>query len=248
MARRFYDLDMQTDLSAGDDAAGAMARRAARLGFDTIALTDYVVDTDDIDRIRTAAAGVDADVTVRVGAKLKPDDPGDMTEMVRSVRDRVDVLVVHGGDTAINRAATGDPRVDILAHPALDRSDPGIDHVMADQAADNRVAVQVCIRRLLETRGKARSHVLNHMREIVRLCDRHDAPVIASGAARSAAQLRAPRELAAFPQVLGLPLGDAFDTVSDVPRAILDRADRVNDEGAVRPGVTVDEGGGEGGG
>lgn len=246
MARRFYDLDMQTGISAGDAMVDEMARRAARLGFDTIAITDYVVDADDAARVRDAAAAVDAGVTVRAGAKLKPDDTGEMKEMIRAVRDEVDVLVVHGGDTAINRAATGDTRVDILAHPSLGRSDPGIDHVMAAQAAENRVAIQVCIRRLLETRGKVRSHVLNHLREIVRRCDHHGAPIIASSSAQSVAQMRAPRELAAFPQILGLDLGDAFATVSDVPRAIIERADRVNGEDAVRPGVTVEDGGEDG--
>lgn len=246
MARRFFDLDMQSARSAGADSIQAMAERAERLGFDAIAVADYVTAPDD--PAQFAVPDVDADIAVRTGAMLKPESAGDLKELVRGVREEVDVLAVHGGDAAVNRAATGDTRVDVLAHPELNRTDSGLDHVMVQQAADNRVAVQVSLRRLLETRGKVRAHILSHLRRNVRLCQHVGAPVIASSGAQSVHQLRAPRELAAFPRILGMDLEEAFATVSDVPRAILDRADRVNDDATVRPGVTVErEGGGDGG-
>lgn len=248
MDRRFYDVDMQSDLSSGDDTVQALADRAERLGFHGIAVTDYVAGRDEVAEVEEAVSGVESPVDVHVGATIRPADPGDLKEMLPGIRERVDVLVVHGGDAAVNRAATGDTRVDVLAHPELERNDSGIDHVMAEQAAKNRVAIQVNVRQLLETYGKVRSHVLAHMRRNVRLAEKFDAPVVASSGATAVGHLRAPRELAAFPRILGMDVGASFETVSDVPRRMLKRAERIREEGFVRPGVTVeDDGGGRGG-
>ncbi|MFB6076646.1 MAG: RNase P subunit p30 family protein [Candidatus Nanohaloarchaea archaeon] len=132
--------------------------------------------------------------------------------------------------------------MDVLSHPELGRTDAGIDHVMAEQAADNRVAIAITLRRLLTVAGKDRSHILSHMRRNIRLAQEFDAPVIATSGATAAIRMRAPRELAAFPRVLGMDIGPGFDTVSTVPRRILERADRVMSDEFVRPGVEMVEG------
>ncbi len=240
MARTFYDLDIQSDRSAGEDGVQALVERAERLGFDGIAVSDYVAEADDIDATAEAIAEVDTALDVHLGAKLRPEDPEEMKDMLRRFRDRVEVVVVHGGDAGVNRAATEDTRVDVLAHPERGRTDPGLDHVMVKQAAENTVAIQIALSQLLETYGKVRSHVLSHMRRNIRLCTHFDAPVIASSAAQSVWQLRAPRELAAVPRILGLGVEDGFDTVSTVPRRIVERAEQVTSEEFVRPGVEVE--------
>jgi len=247
MAKQFYDLDIQTALSSGYDSAEAMAARAEALGFDGIVIADYVQDTDDVQAVQDAVTAVDTDLDVRVGAKLRPDDGQDLTEMLQWVRDRVDVIVVNGGDVSVNRAACGDTRVDVLAHPALKRKDPGVDHTMMKQAAENRVAIALTVRQLLEHRDKIRSHILSHMREQVRLAQQFDTRIVAASGATQISELRAPRELAAFPRILGMAQEQGLATVATIPRKIVARTDRVNDDGTVQPGVrTVDEGDGDG--
>lgn len=239
MVRQFYDLDIQSDGSAGEDDVQALAERAERLGFDGIAVSDYVAGPDDVDRLAQAIDAADAGLDIHLGAKLRPEDAEDLDGMLQQVRERVEVVIVHGGDAAINRAATEDTRVDVLAHPEKERTDAGLDHVMVKQAAENRVAIQLTLSQLLETYGKVRGHILAHMRRNVRLCDHFGTPVIASSGAQSVWQLRAPRELAAFPRILGLDVEDGFDTVSTVPRRILERAEEVTSDGFIRPGVEV---------
>ncbi|MDY6769822.1 MAG: RNase P subunit p30 family protein [Candidatus Nanohaloarchaea archaeon] len=239
MDRRFYDLDIQSDVSAGEDSVAALADRAATLGFDGIGIADYAAEREDVQRLATEIDAADADIDIHLGAKLKPGDPEELGDMLRQVRDRVEVVVVHGGDADVNRAATGDARVDVLAHPEKGRTDAGLDHVMVKQAAENRVAVQLNLAQLLGTYGKVRAHVLSHMRRNLRLCQHFDAPVIVSSGASSVWGLRAPRELAAVSRVLGMELEDGFDTVSRVPRRIIDRAEQVTRDGFVRPGVEV---------
>lgn len=234
MARRFYDLQVQPQQSGGDGAFQPLMDRADRLGWDGIVVADHVSTPDDL---AAPDADADTDLDVRQGATIQPTAPGELSELLGWVRDRVDVVVVHGGDAAVNRAACEDGRVDVLVHPGRDRRDSGVDHVMVKEAERHRVAFGLVIRRLLDVSGKQRAHRLNGMRELVRLADHADAPVVTVTGARSADQMRAPRELAAFPALLGRDTSGSFDTVSTVPRRVIERADRVNAEETVRPGV-----------
>ncbi len=237
MDRRWYDLDVQTALSDGADSVADMAQRADRLGFTGIAIADHVTGVDDINQTRDTIEAADTGIDVGVGANLRPADGEELKNLLRQVRDHVDVVVVHGGKVSVNRAACGDTRVDVLAHPERKRKDSGIDHVMAKQAGENRVAIQLNVRQLLETRGKVRSHVLTHMRRNVRLCQKFDTPIITSSGAQNVHQLRAPRDMAAIPQMLGVTAEEHLSTVSDTPKQIIDRADQVHNENTVQPGV-----------
>ena len=49
------------------------------------------------------------------------------------------LLIVHGGSETVNRAALENPRVDVLNHPAFDKSS-GLNQVLAKAAAENGVA------------------------------------------------------------------------------------------------------------
>ncbi|MFB6166983.1 MAG: ribonuclease P protein component 3 [Candidatus Nanohaloarchaea archaeon] len=247
MDREFYDLDIQSEFSSGDDSVEELAERAERLGFSGIAVSDYAAELEDLEEPRSSIREADTGIDLHLGVKLRPGDPEELGDMLQVFREETEVVVVHGGDADVNRAATGDTRVDILSHPDMERKDSGLDHVMAKQAAENNVAIEVNIRQLLETYGKVRSHVLSHMRRNMMLCQEFGAPVLASSGATSLHHLRAPRELAAFPQVLGMEVGESFETVSDVPRRILRRAERVTSEDFIRPGVTkAGEGDGDG--
>ncbi len=238
MPRRFYDLSVRSHAGNGTDTVAALAERAASLGFDGIAVTDPA-PPETVD--------VDADITVRPGARLDVDTPGELQERLAAVRDEVDVVAVAGGDATVNRAATEDTRVDVLLHPSRGRTDAGLDHVITAQAGDNGVALGLCMRRLLEATGRDRVHRLRHWRELVRLADAVDAPVVAVSDAAAVEQLRAPRELAAFPRLLGMDLQESFAAVSGTPGRVLARADRVRDGAQVRPGVELVEGDAGGG-
>lgn len=249
MAHRFYDVDVRTDRGRGEDSPGAMAERAEELGFTGFVVADTVQGPEDVERAQEAVDALDTPLDtpldVRVGARIRAQDGSDLKDQLRAVRDRVDVVIAHGGSVEVNRAATGDTRVDVLAHPERGRKDPGIDHVMAKQAAENRVALGLTLRPLLHASRRDRAHRLSNLRELVRLATHFDAPMITVSGARSVMELRAPRELAAFPGILGMERGESFSTVGEIPRRILARADRVNDERTVRPGVVV-EGEGDG--
>ncbi|MFB6292371.1 MAG: RNase P subunit p30 family protein [Candidatus Nanohaloarchaea archaeon] len=170
---------------------------------------------------------------------LEADEWGELKRKIGEARSDADVLVFRGGDEELNRKAAGDSRIDILLHPERGRKDSGIDHVVAEKAAENRVAIGFDLQRL-RTGQKKQSHVLKHWRRNLKLCDKYDTPYIVTSGARDRFDLKAPRDLAAVIGSLGYK---GSKGVSKYPEQILTRAEEVQDDGFVRPGV---EKGGEG--
>ncbi|MFB6147356.1 MAG: RNase P subunit p30 family protein, partial [Candidatus Nanohaloarchaea archaeon] len=128
---------------------------------------------------------------------LNAEDWGELKGKIANARENCDVLVYEGGDEELNRKAAGDPRVDVVLHPEKGRKDSGIDHVVAEKAADNRVAIGFDLQQLMDS-NKRRSQVLAHWRRNLKLCEKYGAPYIITSSASEKLELRAPRELAAI--------------------------------------------------
>lgn len=168
---------------------------------------------------------------------LEADDWGELKRKIRSKRELADVLVFKGGDEELNRKAASDSRIDVLLHPEKDRKDSGINHVIAEEAAENRVAIGFDLQQLMKSE-KQQTHVLKHWRRNLKLCEKYDTPYIITSGARQKHDLRAPRDLKSVISSLGFEPGVA---VKDHPRKILERSGAVDSEGFVRPGTEVEE-------
>ncbi len=168
---------------------------------------------------------------------LEADEWGELKKKIGREREKADVLVFKGGNAELNRKAAEDSRLDIILHPEKDRKDSGIDHVIAEKAAENRVAIGFDFQQLRKS-GKTRSHILKHWSKNLMLCEKYDVPYIITSGARERFDLRAPRDLASIIDSLGY---DGKKAVADYPQKILKRSEKVDEEGFVRPGTEVAE-------
>ncbi|MFB6213732.1 MAG: RNase P subunit p30 family protein [Candidatus Nanohaloarchaea archaeon] len=166
---------------------------------------------------------------------IEAEDWGELKQKIGEKREHCDVLVFEGGDEELNRKAAGDPRVDVIMHPEKSRKDSGIDHVVAEKAAENRVAIGLDLQQLPGD-GKRQSHVLKHWHRNLRLCEKYDTPYLVTSSAREKLEMRAPRELKAIIDSLGY---SGKKAVSDFPAGIIERAKKANDGSVVRPGVEI---------
>lgn len=166
---------------------------------------------------------------------LEADDWGELKRKIGEERGDADVLVFRGGDEELNRKAAEDSRVDILLHPEKGRKDPGINHVVAKAAAENNVAIGFDFT-MLDGPEKTRSHILRHWSRNLMLCDKYGTPYIITTGAENRYDLRAPRDLASIIDSLGY---DGKMAVSGFPEKILERSERVDKDGFVRPGEKV---------
>ncbi|HEQ78594.1 MAG TPA: hypothetical protein ENI78_03110, partial [Euryarchaeota archaeon] len=128
--KMFIDLRVHSINSKGVDSPSRLKKEARDLGIE-VALCDGIKYDDFISGI---------ELTARNKREL-------IREIISSKK--FDIIVVHGGRAEINRSAVSDSRVDVLAHPWLGRRDSGVDAVVAREAADNGVAIELCISYLL---------------------------------------------------------------------------------------------------
>jgi ribonuclease P/MRP protein subunit RPP1 len=161
-----------------------------------------------------------AGISTFEGVKIRAKNPEDLKRKIQKFRKKTDVLLVHGGDLKINRAAVEDPRVDVLAHPYQGRRDSGFNHVLARKAAENNVAVEINLGYFLRNRNHRRQKILAQFRELVKLKSKFDFSLVITSGARSLYDLRSPRDLMALSNCFGMDRETSLSALSTVPEAI----------------------------
>jgi ribonuclease P/MRP protein subunit RPP1 len=184
----------------GDATAARFAEAADRYGYDGVVVR-AVDATPDHERLRSSVS-VDVVDAVEVVAP----DPQHASGAVGNARSERTVVCVRGGTDALNRFAVEQPRVDVLARPFVGGGDGDgdVNHVLAKAARDNGVRIEVNLGPVLRDRGGGRVRHLKRLRRLRRIVDHYDAPYVVSAAADSHLRLRAPRELAAVGEAVGL--------------------------------------------
>jgi ribonuclease P/MRP protein subunit RPP1 len=166
---------------------------------------------------------------------LKSDNWGDMKEKIGNRRTDADMLVLKGGDDELHRKAAEDGRIDIILHPEKGRKDSGIDHVIAEKAGKNKVAVGFDFQQL-SGNSKSKTHILKHWRKNLKLCKKYNAPYIITTGSQKQYELRSPRDLEKIIDSLGY---DGRKAVSLYPKHIVDRSQKA--QNSRFPGMEVDE-------
>ena len=230
----FYDLHVHTNLSIGEDSVEEMAGFAKNLGLFGIAVVRYYTH-EKFSKLPEIGG-----VELINAAMIKPASADELSAMAQKIRNDVELLIVHGGDYDINRAACESPLIDILAHPELGRKDSGLDHICAKAARENNVAIEVNFREVMESYKKRRVFVLSAIKKNIKLCRNYEVNMITTSGAVNKWGMRSGRELASISHLLGLELGTAIDSASTIPGEML-RINREKLAGKRFEGVSVVE-------
>ena len=151
-----YDLHTHTILSDGELLPTELIRRAAVLGYETIAITDHA-DASNLAHIVEAVSEVRDSaqcygVDLLVGVELTHVPPSFIPKLARDAKRRgADIVVVHGETVmepvapGTNRAACTCDYVDVLGHPgfvaiedAIEAAKRGIALEITSRAGHNR--------------------------------------------------------------------------------------------------------------
>lgn len=219
----------------GRSTAARQALTAADYGFDGIVVRNHGDQQADIDYAAVADA---ADIDVASGIEIRADDPAQASGLVGNYRSKRTVVVVHGGDPAINRFAVEHAAVDVLAHPMA--GDGDFNHVLANAAAENGVRVEFALGPVLRESGGSRVRVLRGLGKLRELVADADAPYVVSADPRTHLQLRAPRELAALGETIGFDAEDIRRGLTEWGR-LVERNRQRTDDSFVEPGVSLDD-------
>ncbi len=206
-----YDLHVYTNHTIGENSLEEMAAFAKRLGFSGIGVIRFHTEP----KKELPKADIDLVDVVLIKADKN------IEEIAANIRKEAEIIAVYGGNYEINRQACESKYVDILFHPEFGRKDSGLDHICARAASENKTAIEINAREIIESYKKGRTRVLLSMKRNIMLCKKYGASIVTASSALSKWNMRSGRELASIAYLLGLDLGNAIDTVSRIPEEIV---------------------------
>ena len=235
---KFFDLHVHTAFSEGESSIEEMVEMARRLGYSGICLCFYFEDEKQMEII-TAEVG-----SLRERSKIKVllgFDARNKHELrfLRRRRRSFDILLVRGGNEKLNRKACETTEVDILTHPEYKRNDSGLNHISMKYAAKNKVAIEINFREIMMTSKGSRSTVLSNIRKNIELAKKYGANLILCSGALNKWELRPPECMISMATLLGMELKDAKNSISGVPKSIIELSEEGKNEKWVMPGVRI---------
>lgn len=227
----FYDFCVHA-VPDGENTVNQLAALARHFGYSGIALANHS------DKLPQSWPVLPSTYEFEVfrGIELVEENPSKLHGLIGKFRKSVDVLIVHGGSETVNRVALENPRVDILNHPAFDKSS-GLNQVLAKAAAENDVAIGLTLRPILHSRGPRRVRLLSDLRANLDLARKYDVSLVLSSGATSYFDLRSPMETLALAEVCGLEESEALEAITVVPERIISR--NRPGSGHIREGIEV---------
>ncbi|HJH30260.1 MAG TPA: ribonuclease P protein component 3 [Methanosarcinaceae archaeon] len=212
---KFYDMNVHS-IPDGKNTPQQTSILAKHFGYAGIAITNH-------SNIESKPTGFKSNgFEVFKGIEVVSNNPSKLHGLIGKYRRNVDVLVIHGGNENINRAAVENRNVDILAHPCTPK-DSGLNHILAKSASENNVAIEFNLDSVFKGRGGRRVHTLSYFRKNVEIARKFDVPMILTSNAASYFDLRAPWEMIALAGLFGMEKDEAISAISTVPAGIIAR-------------------------
>jgi ribonuclease P/MRP protein subunit RPP1 len=235
---KFFDFHVHSAFSEGESTIEQIAERAKELGYSGICFSEYYEGRARLEKLKVEIAKAQQKTKIEIFLGFEARNTHELRRLA-DMRRMFDVLLAHGGDLKMNRAAVETKEVDILTHPEHGRYDCGMNHVMAKLAKENDVAIEINFREILMSTKKTRSHVLANMRTNIELAKKYKMPIIICSGAISHWELRDPLCMSSMTEQLGLPLKNAKEAVSKVPEGIAEKIKERKSEKWVMPGVKI---------
>ncbi|QKY18945.1 ribonuclease P [Halolamina sp. CBA1230] len=212
----------------GDSTVARQVKTAAEYGFEGVVVRTREAEYDP----GTLAERHGIDV-VR-GVEIDAEDPQGASGAVGNHRGDCTVLLVRGGTDALNRFAVEQNRVDVLTRPFDGEGD--VNHVLVKAAIDHDVRIEFDLGAVLRDDGGTRVRRLRKLRKLRELVEYFDAPYVVSATPTSHLRLRAPRELAAVGEQIGLGAEAVRDGLAEWGRMAARNRERTSDS-FISPGV-----------
>lgn len=169
---------------------------------------------------------IDIDYTLLI----ESNNPSEIRKIVRKYRKKSSCISVLGGDLKVNRTSLENIQIDVLSKPYLKRYDSGLNHVLAKEAKDNNVAVELVFSDVLKSYLTHRSKILANFRDIYKLHKKYDFPLILSSGAESVFDLRTVKDFqAVFTQsgLSELEVKSSFKTSENILKFNNDRKNMI---------------------
>ena len=158
---------------------------------------------------------IDFDYTL----EIKSTNINEIRKITNKYRNKASCISVVGGDLKVNRAVVETVKIDVLSRPYLKRFDAGLNHVLAKEAQNNNVAIELCFKDVLRTYLSHRSKTLSNFRDIYVLYRKFGFPLILSSRAESVFDIKTTHDFIAFFKQSGLTddeINRSFETAGNI--------------------------------
>lgn len=151
--------------------------------------------------------------------EIKSNNINEIRKITNKFRSKSSCISVVGGDLKVNRATLENVKIDVLSRPYLRRYDSGINHVLAKEAVNNNVAIELCFRDVLRSYLAHRSKIISNFKDIYTLYRKYGFQLILSSRAESVYDIKTTRDFTAFFKQTGLSdeeIAKSFDDASGI--------------------------------
>jgi ribonuclease P/MRP protein subunit RPP1 len=163
-----------------------MAAEASRYGWEHINFSYNQNDFHDALNLKDdLKEKLGEDITFDYTLEIESTNINEIRKNVNKFRNNALCISVIGGDLKVNRAVLENIKIDVLSRPYLRRYDSGLNHILAKEAVNNNVAVELCFKDILKTYLAPRAKVISNFRDIYTLYRKFDFPLILSSRAES---------------------------------------------------------------
>lgn len=169
---------------------------------------------------------IDVDYTLMI----ESNNPSEIRKIARKYRNKSSCISVLGGNLKVNRACVENIQIDVLSKPYFKRYDSGLNHILAREAKDNNVAIEIVFSDILKSYLAHRSKVLSNFRDIYKLHRKYEFPLILSSGAESIMDIRTVKDFNAVFTQTGLTsheVESSFKTAEDIIEFNKDRKNMI---------------------
>lgn len=214
----FYDLNIR-----GNDYKHnlKLAMEASRFGWNHI---NFVYSPNSYEnalefkgKLENNLENINIDYTL----EIKSSNLNEIRKIARKFRNKTNCISVVGGDLKVNRAVLENIQLDVLSRPYLKRKDAGINHVLAKEAVNNNVAIELSFKDILNSYLSYRSKIIANFKDIYLLYRKFKFPLILSSGAEDIFDIRSVKDFSSFFIATGLNKDEVLDSISKTPESIL---------------------------
>lgn len=201
----------------GRSTPARAAKTASRLGYDGLIIKN-ALDQPSAPSVEQVAGTHDIDIAT--GVELHPEAPDDASGRLPHLRTQVDVVMVAGGSSRLNRFIATQRHVDVLSR-AISPDTSFIEAGVVKNAIEHDVALELNLSPL-SRRGGSRVRYLQQLDHLWRLVDHYGADFVVTMRPRSHLELRDLRSLRALGTEVGID-EEAIDRGTDTWGNIVER-------------------------
>lgn len=215
----YFDLNIKGK-SYEDDLI--LLQEAENLNWDHVFLTfndsNYDNALEYIDKLKNNFENLSVDLR----CEISTNNANHIRKVSNKYRFKSKCISVLGGDLKINRATCENIKIDILSRPYFRRKDCGLNHVLAKEAYNNNVAIELCLKDILDSYLFYRSKLIMYFKDIIDLQRKFNFPLIISSGGLSIYDIKNPIDIQCLLKEIGLSEEEIDNAICKNPNGIID--------------------------